>query len=108
MNYTKNQILDFKKWYVDRPDSMFSPERNKKIIAETIEKSKKMAERKRRDWIEQLRERTDAVATYLKAVDRGKEPNVPRYFGRRMLAHLRGQRIVEEIVGRTRRLIEIE
>lgn len=105
---TKNQILDYKKWYMEKPDPGFSPERNKYMIEKSIIKSKLLRERRSKDYIEKIRERADAVATYLKAVEGGKEDNVDRYFGRKMLAHLRGQKILEEVKGRMKKLFAFD
>ncbi len=102
---TKNQILDYKKWYLDRPEKGFSPERNKKVIELSIAKSRLLAERRNKDYIEQIRERADAVASFLKFVDRGGDDRIDRYLGKKWLAHMRGQQIVEEVKGRMRRLI---
>ena len=107
-NLTKNQVLDFRKWYLDTPEEGFSPERNKAVIEQTIAKSKLMQERKNKDYVEQVRERSDAVATFLKSVAMGKVANIERYFGRRELARLRGQQIIEEIKGRAKRLMSLD
>jgi len=107
MSYTKSQLEDYKKWYVYRPEDGFSPERNKRVIEYTIAKSKLLKERRNRDYIEQIRERADAVATYLRAVDRGKEPNVDRYFGKKILAYLRAQKIVAELKDRKKKLFSL-
>lgn len=102
--FTLNQKLDYKNWYLDKPEQGFSPERNKEVIEQSIVKSKLLLERRQRDYIEQIRERADAVASYLKRVANGMEMNVDQYFGRRELARLRGEKIVQELQGRTRRL----
>lgn len=107
-NLTENQLLDYRKWYLDTPEEGFSPERNKQVIEKTIKKSELIRQRRNKDYIEQIRERSDAVVTFLRAVDRGREPNIDRYFGRTELARLRGQRIVEEIQGRARRLLSLD
>lgn len=104
---SKNQILDFRKWYVEDPRD-FSPERNKKVIEDSIRKSEMMRARKHKDYVEQVRERADAVATFLKSVAMGKEPNIERYFGRKELARLRGQQILAEIKDRSRKVIGLK
>jgi hypothetical protein len=107
-DFTKNEILDFKKWYLDKPEEGFSPKRNKKIIEESILKSQLMRQRKNKDYVETIRERADAVASYLKHIMNGHEKGVEAYFGRQELARLRGQRIVEEVKGRMKRLMSLD
>ena len=108
MKLTDNEKKDYFKWYLDEPEAGFSPKRNKAVIEQSIIKSKLLRERRNRDYIESIRERSDAVVSYLKHVDMGHEQSVERYFGRKMLAHLRGQKIVEEIKGRTKRLLSLD
>jgi len=107
-NLTDNQILDYKKWYQEKPDEGFSPERNKHVIEQSIAKSELLREMRKRDYVEQLRERSDAVVSYLKRVAGGMEKDVDQYFGRQELARLRGQKIVEEIRGRSKRLFSLD
>ena len=108
MKMTANEKLDYRKWYQDTPEVGFSPERNKAVIRDSIAKSQLLRERRNRDYIESIRERADAVASYLKAVSQGMEKGVDQYFGRKELAHLRGQKIVDEIKGRTKRLMSLD
>lgn len=101
---SKNQLLDYRKWYNEKPEEGFSPDRNKKVIEDSIKKFNLMRQRKHTDYIEQLRERSDAVVSYLKRVEMGMEKDVDKYFGRSELARLRGQQITQEIQGRQKRL----
>ena len=102
--FTLNQKLDYAKWYMDEPEEGFSPKRNKHVIEQSIIKSRLLRDRRNRDYVEQVRERADAVASYLKRVAMGMEKDVDAYFGKHELARLRGEKIVQEIQGRTRRL----
>lgn len=108
MSMTTNEKMDYFKWYKETPDAGFSPERNREVIRQTIIKSELMRESRKRDYIEQIRERADAVTTYLKSVANGNEKGVDEYFGRKELARLRGQQIVEEIKGRMKRLFSLD
>ena len=108
MGMTANEKLDYHKWYQDTPDAGFSPERNKAVIRDSIAKSELYRERRNKDYVEALRERTDAVASYLKRVSMGMEKSVDQYFGRKELARLRGQKIVEEVKGRMKRLMSLD
>lgn len=81
------------------PDANFDPEHNKKVIEDTIRKSQIIAARKKREWENKARERTAAVAQYVKAIDTGNtEKSVLDYFGRKELARLRGEEIMQSII----------
>ena len=92
---TENEKRDYQRWLLPQGDVGFSPERNKTIIEGTIKKYNKYRAEKRKKQFEALEERTDAVMTYLT----NSEKPVEEYFGRKMMAYLRGQKIVEELRG---------
>lgn len=76
------------------PDPNFDPEHNRLVIEESIRKSKLLSERKKREHMDTVRERTQAVAEYLNNLNTGNTgSDVARYFGRRELARLRGEEI---------------
>lgn len=79
------------------PDPDFDPERNQRIIDETIKESRARRRKLQAEYDEKLRERTSAVAQYLKGIEKGKTSNVEKYFGRSYLAKLRGQEILETV-----------
>lgn len=80
------------------PDPDFDPENNKRIINETIKKSKLLAKRKEREHLEKVAERNAAIAQYLKSIGSGKtNSKVTEYFGRREMARLRGEEILGAI-----------
>lgn len=90
---TENEKRDHALYYVDHVDADFSPERNKAIIDRTIKKAELMRKKKMQNYVDSIRERSDAVATYLKSrTAEGRTP-VERYFGKKNLAHLRGVQI---------------
>ena len=82
---------------MDTPDDDFSPVRHKAIIDGTIKKNDEMRKRKQKDYIELIKERANVVSYYLKsrAVDAGKP--IEKYISRKLLAHLRGQKIVQKL-----------
>lgn len=92
-----NQTRDYQKFYVVKPDSNFNPDKNKKIVEDSIKKYEKKRLDQRKNYIEQLSERADAVYSYLKHMDRGHSTPIEKYFGKRTLAYLRGQKIVQTI-----------
>ncbi len=82
------------------PDPGFSVEHNQRVIAETIRKTKLMAKRKKREWENAARERTNAVAQYVKAIDTGTtDKSVLEYFGKQELLRLRGEEIKQSLTG---------
>ena len=95
-------IIKREDWkYVPKdPEPNFSPERNKRIIKETIEDSDRKRKEARKNWTKDMRERTDAIAQYLTS-DHGATVNkrVERYFGKKQLTRLRGEDILTMLKG---------
>jgi len=80
------------------PDPNFSPERNKKVIEETIKEYEAKRARELKKFEKGLAERTDAVASYLTGrYGAYRSTPLERYFGKRYLAKLRGEKIVEKL-----------
>lgn len=83
------------------PDIDFDEEHNKKVIAETIRKNKLLAERKKREGDEKLKERSTALAQYLSDLNKGNtNSSATAYFGKQEVARLRGDEILSEIKSR--------
>lgn len=97
MGLTKNQKRDYEKFYVAKPDPGFNPDEARATIERTIRKNEERRRLKDKDFVDKLRERTDAVAWYLKsrAADSGNP--IESYLGRSNLARLRGQRILQTL-----------
>lgn len=80
------------------PDPNFDPEKNKRIIEETIREGEKMRKRRQREHQDLVGERTSAVAQYLKDLGAGNTESTPQaYFGAKELARLRGEQIQDII-----------
>lgn len=81
-------------------DPNFSPQRNKAIIEQTIQEYEKLRAKKASSQDEHFGERADAVLSYLHsvAVDGGSDRNMEKYFGKRMLAYLRGTQIRDQLM----------
>ena len=91
---------DHLKWMHAAPEEYYDPTRNKKIVEATIRKNDALRKKKIKEFDEQLGERVEAVAHYLKALDRGDTGSpAEKYFGRKELAHLQGQKIMREVAG---------
>lgn len=86
------------KFWPKNPDPDFNPARNKLIIEGTIRKYEATRKRKMEEFSDQVKERTDAVASWLTS-RKGAESSksLDQYFGSRHLAYLRGKEKVDEI-----------
>ena len=80
-------------------DPFFSAEKNKMIIERSIAKAELARANKMKFWNDTMRERAEAVASFLKHVDAGRHNNVTNYFGRKELARLRGEDILTQLKG---------
>lgn len=78
------------------PDEGFSPERNKRIIEETIKKYEKIRAQKMKAWREGVAERSDALAQYFTS-PKFTSTSFGRYFGKKWMAYLRGEKALDEI-----------
>lgn len=90
--------IDYKKFLIPEGEIGFSPARNKAIIEDSIKRYDLMKARRQKDYMEQVRERANAVTTYLfdtKAQQTGTP--VEKYFGKRTLAALRANKIVSTL-----------
>jgi hypothetical protein len=90
------------------PSPDFDPVRNRKVVEDTIKKHDAMRKKKMDEFNEALYERTEAVNYFLHHVDNGKDPNIDKYFGRKVLAELRGQKLIQEIEEKAIKLSYIE
>jgi hypothetical protein len=104
---TSSQKEDYERFYVAEGDPDFSPARNKAIIEGTIKKYEAYRRKKDKEYVDSIRERADAVATYLKHVDQKSDTPVEKYFSKSELAYLRGQQIVERLQGTQRILMDV-
>ena len=94
------QKRDIALFFKEDGDEGFNPKRNKAIISQTIRKNEENRKRILREEEDNIRERADAVATYLKSkVAEGSSP-VEKYFGKRYLAYLRGMKITNILKSR--------
>ncbi len=80
-------------------DPDFSAEKNAEVIANVIKKTDKMRRQKNREFEAGMRERNEATAQYLKALEGGASTDAEKYFGRRELARLRGEEVLNRLKG---------
>lgn len=106
---TENQRRDYDKYFIKEGDATFSPERNALIMDESIKAYEAKRKLQHNKFVEQLKERVDATVSLLfstKGVCQrcpadSTEPcphnTIEKYFGRKYLAHLQGQRILQKM-----------
>ena len=95
----ENEERDAKLYFVEGGDTGFSPKRNEEIIERTIQKAELLRKQKRRRAEDNIRQRADAVATYLKSrIAEGSTP-VEKYFGMKEFLHLQGRKHLEKLIG---------
>lgn len=95
----EEQKRDYDLFFVEAGDPDFSPERNKAIIERTIQKHEMNIARKNKIYEESIRERVDAVMTYANSPKANTTP-VEKYFGKQILAQLRGEQIMRSMKAR--------
>ena len=95
-----------RKFWPDEPEPGFSVKRNKQVIAKTIKEYEKQRAKKRKEFRDKLKYRTDAAATYLTG-RRGlsRSLSVEKYFGKQELARLRGEEIVNRLLAQQKMMI---
>jgi hypothetical protein len=95
------QKRDHALYFIEDGEEGFSPEHNKFVIENTMKKYEANRKKKAKEHVEAIRERADAVATYFKS--RMAEGNTPveKYFGKRNLAYLRGEKILQKLKSNT-------
>lgn len=80
------------------PDPEFNPKRNQELIDDIIRQTDVIAARKRQEFKDGLRERTEAATRYLEAVKLGNaSDDVKSYFGKRQLAYLHGVEVMDKL-----------
>ena len=92
-SWEERDALDFFRKH-NIPEAVnFNPEHNQKVIDRTIKKNEAVRKKKRKEFKENLGEKIEAVAFYLKsrAVDSGTP--IDKYVGKRWIAKLRGEEI---------------
>ena len=96
------QRSDYQRFFQQEPDG-FSPERNKYIVEKTIEDYDKKRAERMKEAVEKYEERATAIAAWLGHTmleHEGAGHDMEKYFGKRMLAHLRGEQIREELMSK--------
>ena len=100
-----NEKRDFQKFFIAKPDSTFSPERNKWVIKNSMRKHESNIKRRSREYMDRLRERSHAVRVYLDYVEGGGGKPIEMWIGKRELARLQGRRITQTVLDARNKLI---
>jgi len=80
------------------PEPGFSPEHNKRVVERTIKKTDMLRKKNMQAYQDQLGERTEAAAFYLKSKANARtDKSVDKYFGKRNIALLRGEHIASRL-----------
>jgi len=80
-------------------DPNFNPARNRAIVESTIKATELNIKKRRKVFDDAIDERAEALASYLMHLKANKSAGVERYFGRKLLAQLRGDEIKERLMG---------
>ena len=92
--------VDYKdlKFMKAQPDPNFDPEKTKRDIAWVFREHAKMVKRKEIQYGEHIAEASAATAQYLKSADMGgRSTDIKKYFGKKHLAYLRGEEIMQKM-----------
>ncbi len=98
LNEKEAKARDVAIYGVPDADPNFVKRHNDEVIDESIKKHEANLRSRNRAYMNQVGERSDAVVSYLKHLNRsnGNMP-VEEYFSARELAHLRGQKRIQKI-----------
>ena len=91
------QDMDIYFFLKDGGDPDFNYERNKQIIQDTIKSQREYYIQKRRMQNQELRERMNAVESYIRWVEKGHDAKAVNYFGKKELARLRGMEVANKL-----------
>ena len=81
------------------PDPDFSPEHNRKVIAETIRKNDLLQKKRRAEYNAKIDEKAADLAFYIKGIDQGgRTTDINKYFGKAHIAKMRGIEIRNQIM----------
>jgi hypothetical protein len=87
------------KFFVEKGEPGFNPERNKQIIENSIKKYERTVAQKRAEHRDELAERVDALVQYFCSPKFISNP-INHYFGKRWIAYLRGEQALDRIKGK--------
>ena len=90
-------------------DKDFSEEHNSRIIEEVDAHNDKLLRQKDREHKQKNKERAEAIAIYLKNLTLGRGiTKIDKYFGKKHLAYLRGQEIVNQLKANPETVVKLK
>lgn len=108
MKILTNEEEDHNRFFVPEGDPGFNPDRNKYTIKQSIKVHERNLEARKRDYDNELGERTSAVASYLEHLAHGKNTPVEKYFGKQTLTHLQGRKIRQRLIDASKQRYSLE
>jgi len=80
------------------PDPDFDPKRNQEVIDFTIKRSEQLWRKKQRAFNDAIKERSEAVATYVEALKTGNTTSdVNKFFGPKQIAYFKGHQLMDNL-----------
>lgn len=101
VNGVKVSEADMVRFWKEQPDTDFSVARNEAVIANSIKRAEELRAKKIKEKHLGLQERASALASYIKYLDKGGSKTAEDYFGRKIMAELRGKQVMQMLKGRT-------
>lgn len=95
LNGERVGMEDMKRFWKDRPDPDFSAKRNEEVIKRSIARAEANRKKRHALQMEGLQERTSALASYIKYLDKGGGKSAEKYFGRKNLAELQAKKVMQ-------------
>jgi len=88
-----------RKFWPKNPEPGFSAQKNRRVIDEVIKAYDKQQQKKMKEFTGELRERTDAAASYLTGMGGAhRSRSIEKYFGKEYLMKLRGENIRNKLL----------
>lgn len=109
MKILSGQDEDKRRFLIEAGDPGFSPDRNEDTINRTIAIHEANVKRREKEYADQLGERVDAVATYLKHLSHSHNTTpAEKYFGKKNLAALQGRKIKQRLIDASKGVYRLE
>ena len=80
------------------PDPDFDPKHNQEVIDFTIKRSEELWRKKQREFGDAIKERSEAISTYVEALKMGNtNSDVNKFFGEQQIAYFKGHQLMENL-----------
>lgn len=86
------------RFYVEKPDADFSPERNQAIIQEVIDSGMKIDAVLKKAGLKDMQNRVDILSSFARnSIGKGSQKTLEQYVGKQGMAEIYGEKILEKI-----------